>query len=160
MELLNAGEPKVVKLVTETKAPSPPSIVRVKWLDGMRFVANDDKGHSIVIDSTREGGGEDSAFTPMQLLLVALGGCTGMDVVNILQKQRQKLTDFEIVVSGERVSEHPRVYSRVHVEYKLKGENLRDKAVRTAIQLSEDRYCSVGTTIGKTAKMSRSHSIQ
>jgi putative redox protein len=96
----------------------------------------------------------------VQLLLVALGGCTGVDVVNILQKQRQKLTGFEIVVSGERVSEYPRVYGKVHVEYKLKGENLRDKAVRTAIQLSEDKYCSVGATIGKTAKMSHSYSVQ
>jgi putative redox protein len=149
-----------MKPATETKLSPIPSVVRVKWLDGMRFVANDDKGHSIVIDSSREGGGEGSAFTPMQLLLVALGSCTGMDVVNILQKQRQKLTGFEIVVSGERVAEHPRVYGKVHVEYKLKGENLKDKALRTAIQLSEDKYCSVGATIGKTAKVSHSYSIQ
>jgi len=126
----------------------------------MRFVASDDKGHSIVMDTSKEHGGEGSAFTPMQLLLVALGGCTGMDVVDILLKQRQKLTGFEIVVSGERVTEYPRVYSKVHVEYKLKGENLREKAVNTAIQLSEDKYCSVGATIGETAKISHSHSIQ
>jgi putative redox protein len=150
----------MVKPAAEMKLSSVTSVVKVKWLDGLRFVANDDKGHSIVIDSSKEHGGEGSAFTPMQLLLVALGSCTGVDVVNILQKQRQKLTGFEIVVSGERVSEYPRVYGKVHVEYKLKGENLRDKAVRTAIQLSEDKYCSVGATIGKTAKMSHSYSVQ
>ncbi len=149
-----------MKPTEETKLPSPPSVINVKWSGGMRFVANDDKGHSIVIDSSKEGGGEGSAFTPMQLLLVALGSCTGMDVVNILPKQRQKLTGFEIVVSGERVAEHPRVYGKVHVEYRLKGENLKDKALRTAIQLSEDKYCSVGATIGKTAKISHSYSIQ
>jgi putative redox protein len=149
-----------MKPTTETKLPSVPSVVKVKWLDGMRFVASDDKGHSIVMDTSKEHGGEGSAFTPMQLLLVALGGCTGMDVVDILLKQRQKLTGFEIVVSGERVTEYPRVYSKVHVEYKLKGENLRDKAVNTAIQLSQNKYCSVGATIGKTAKISHSHSIQ
>jgi putative redox protein len=149
-----------MKPATDAKLPSLPSVVKVKWLDGVRFVASDDKGHSIVIDSSREGGGEGSAFTPMQLLLVALGSCTGMDVVNILQKQRQKLTSFEIVVSGERVSDYPRVYGKVHVEYKLKGENLRDKALRTAIQLSEDKYCSVGATIGKTGKISHSYGIQ
>jgi len=149
-----------MKPAAEIKLPSFPSVVRVKWLDGMRFVASDDKGHSIVLDTSKEHGGEGSAFTPMQLLLVALGSCTGMDVVNLLQKQRQKLTGFEIVVSGERVAEHPRVYDKVHVEYKVKGENLRDKALRTAIQLSEDKYCSVGATIGKTAKMSHSYSIQ
>ena len=150
----------MMKPTNESELPSLPSVVKVKWLDGMRFVASDDKGHSIVIDSSRECGGEGSAFTPMQLMLVALGSCTGMDVVNILQKQRQKLTGFEIVVSGERVAEHPRVYGKVHVEYKLKGENLKDKALRTAIQLSEDKYCSVGVTIGKTAKVSHSYSIQ
>ncbi len=150
----------MVKPATETELPTVPSVVKVKWLDGLRFVASDDKGHSIVIDSSREHGGEGSAFTPMQLLLVALGSCTGIDVVNILQKQRQKLTGFEIVVSGERVAEYPRVYSKVHVEYKVKGENLRDKALHTAIQLSEDKYCSVGATISKAAKMSHSYSIQ
>ena len=149
-----------MKPAAEIKLPSFPSVVRVKWLDGMRFVASDDKGHSIVLDTSKEHGGEGSAFTPMQLLLVALGSCTGMDVVNLLQKQRQKLTGFEIVVSGERVAEHPRVYDKVHVEYKVKGENLRDKALRTAIQLSEDKYCSVGATLGKTAKMTHSCSIQ
>lgn len=149
-----------MKPAAEKKLPSIPSVVKVKWLDDMRFVANDDKGHSIVMDTSREHGGEGSAFTPMQLLLVALGGCTGMDVVDILRKQRQKLTGFEIVVSGERVSEYPRVYGKVHVEYKLKGENIRDKAVHTAIQLSEDKYCSVGATISKTAKVSHSYSIQ
>ncbi len=149
-----------MKPATKTKLPSVPSVVKVKWLDGMRFVASDDTGHSIVMDTSREHGGEGSAFTPMQLLLVALGGCTGMDVVDILWKQRQKLTGFEIVVSGERVSEYPRVYGKVHVEYKLKGENIRDKAVHTAIQLSEEKYCSVGATISKTAKVSHSYSIQ
>jgi putative redox protein len=151
---------QIMKPTAEGKLPSFPSVVMVKWLDGIRFVASDDKGHSIVIDASREHEGKGSAFTPMQLLLVALGGCTGMDVINILRKQRQKLTGFEIVVSGERRAEHPRVYNKVHVEYKLKGENLRDKALRTAIQLSEDRYCSVGATISKTAKMSHSYSIQ
>jgi putative redox protein len=159
LDVVNAGE-LVMRPAAETKFSSFPSVVRVKWLDGMRFVANDDKGHSVEIDASREHGGEGSAFSPMQLLLVALGSCTGMDVVNILQKQRQKLTGVEIAVSGERVSDHPRVYSKVHVEYKLKGEGLKDKALRTAIQLSEDKYCSVGATIGKTAKMSHSYAIQ
>jgi putative redox protein len=146
---------QMVKPVSEGMVPSLPSVVKVKWLGGLRFVANDDKEHSIVVEASKKHDGEGSAFTPMQLLLVALGSCTGTDVVNILQKQRQKLTGFEIVVSDD-----PRVYSKVHVEYKLKGENLRDKALCTAIQLSQDKYCSGGATIGKTAKMSRSYSIQ
>jgi len=158
LDIINPGV-MTMKHAVE-KPVSLPSVVKVKWLDGLRFVASDDKGHSVAMDASKEHGGEGLAFSPIQLLLVALGGCTGMDVVNILRKQRQKLTGLEIVVSGERVSDHPRVYSKVHVEYKLKGENLKDKALRTAIQLSEDKYCSVGATIGKTAKMSHSYVLQ
>ncbi len=146
-------------VVKEKKEPLPLT-VKVKWIDGMRFVANDDRGHSIIMDVSKEQGGEGSAFTPTQLLLAALGGCTGMDVVNILHKQRQKLTDFEILVSGERVADQPRVYRKVHVDYRLKGEDLREKAVQTAIQLSEDKYCSVGAMIKKTATLSHSHKLQ
>lgn len=142
------------------KSVSLPIVVNVKWQDGLRFVASDDKEHSVAMDSSKEHGGEGLAFSPVQLLLAALGGCTGMDVVDVLRKQRQKLTGLEIVVSGERASEHPRVYSKVHVEYKLKGENLKEKALQTAIRLSVDKYCSVGATISKTAKMSHSYVVQ
>ena len=157
-DILDLGVMTVKRAVE--KPVSLLSVVKVKWQDGLRFVASDDKGHSDAMDTSKEHGGQDSAFSPMQLLLATLGGCTGMDVVNVLQKQRQKLTALEIVVSGERVSEHPRIYSKVHVEYRLKGENLKEKAVRTAIQLSVDKYCSVGATIGKTAKMSHSYVLQ
>jgi len=149
-----------MKSAVDKKAKSLPTVVKVKWIDGMRFVANDDKGHSVVMDVSKEYGGEGSAFGPMQLLLVALGGCTGTDVVNILRKQRQKLASLEIIVSGERVGEHPRVYGKVHVEYRLEGQNLKEKAVQRAIQLSEDTYCSVGATIRKTAKLSHNYIIQ
>jgi len=134
--------------------------VKVKWIDGMRFVASDDKGHSIVMDDSKEHGGEGSGFSPMQLLLAALGGCTGMDVISISRKQRQKLTDLEILVSGERVTDFPRVYGKVHADYRLRGSNLKEKAVQRAIQLSEGKYCSVGATIKKTAKLSHSYRLQ
>jgi putative redox protein len=158
LDIFNPGAMTMKRAVE--KPVSLPSVVKVKWQDGLRFVASDDKWHSVAMDTSKEHGGEDSGFGPMQLLLAALGGCTGMDVVNVLQKQRQKLTALEIVVSGERVSDHPRVYNKVHVEYKLKGKNLKEKALKTAIQLSVDRYCSVGATIGKTAKMSHSYVLQ
>ena len=135
-------------------------VVSVKWIDGMRFAASDSQGHSIIMDTSKEHGGEGSGFSPMQLLLAAVGGCTGMDVVSILKKQRQKLTELEIQVSGERVAEHPRVYGKVHVEYRLKGEELKEKAVQRAIQLSNDVYCSVGATIKKTASLSHGYNIQ
>jgi putative redox protein len=149
-----------MKRAIEEKHESLPATVKVTWIDGMRFVASDDKGHSVIMDVSKEQGGKGSAFGPMQLLLAALGGCTGMDVVSIMRKQRQELTNLEIVVSGERVAEHPRVYDKVHVEYRLKGEGLKEKAVQRAIQLSEDTYCSVGATIKKTAQISHTYRLQ
>src|SRR3972149_5089857 len=98
-----------MKRAVEEKHETLPSVVKVKWIDGLRFVASDDKGHSIVIDVTKEHGGEGSAFGPMQLLLAGFGACSGLDVVEILRKQRQKLEGLEILVSGERGSEPPKV---------------------------------------------------
>lgn len=96
----------------------------------------------------------------MQLLLAALGGCTGIDIVDIMRKQRQQIDDLEIVVSGERVKEPPRVYSKIHVEYRLKGKEIKEKAVQRAIQLSEDKYCSVGAMLKAKAKVTSSYIIQ
>ena len=149
-----------MKRPVDEKQQSLPIAVKVKWIDGMRFVANDDKGHSIIMDVSKEHGGEGSGFGPMQLLLVAFGGCTGIDVLEILRKQRQKLEGLEIVVSGERVSEPPRVYDKVHVEYRLKGKDLKEKAVQRAIQLSQGKYCSVGATLKAKATVSYNYEIQ
>ena len=149
-----------MKRENEAQEEPLPVSVKVTWIDGLRFVASDDKGHSLIMDVSKEHGGEGSAFGPMQLLLAALGGCTGTDIVGILRKQRQELTDLEIIVSGERVADYPRVYSKVNVEYRLKGVNLKEKGVQQAIQLSEDKYCSIGATIKKTAKLSHSYVIQ
>jgi len=144
----------------EEKPESLPILIKVKWIDGLRFVASDDKDHSIVMDVSKEHGGEGSGFGPMQLLLAAFGGCTGIDVVEVLRKQRQKLEGLEITVSGERVSEPPRVYDKVHVEYKLKGKDLQEEAVKRATQLSQDKYCSVGATLKGKAKITYNQTIQ
>jgi putative redox protein len=141
---------------TEAEAPH---VVRVKWIDGLRFVATDSQGHSIVTDSTKTAGGEGSGFTPLQLLLAALGACTGIDVVDILRKQRQEIDDVEISVSGERVKEPPRVYSRIHVQYRIKGKDISERAVKRAIQLSEEKYCSVGAMLRAKAQVSSSYVI-
>jgi putative redox protein len=139
---------------------SAPSFINVKWDGGLRFVAIDSSGHSIVMDASKSFGGEGSGFSPMQLLLVALGGCTGMDVVNILRKQRQEVDDLEIVVSGERAEEPPRVYNNIRVEYRIKGKDIKENAVKRAIQLSEDKYCSVGAMLRAKAKVTSNYGIQ
>ena len=144
----------------EKTEPETPHVIRVKWVDGMRFVATDSAGHSIVLDSTKTAGGEGSGFTPMQLLLAALGSCTGIDIVDILRKERQQIDDVEIIVTGQRVKEPPRMYSEIHVEYKIRGRDVSEKAVQRAIQLSEEKYCSVEAMLKAKAKVSSSYVIQ
>jgi len=149
-----------MKIIEKKGEPSVPSFVKVKWIDGMRFVATDSTGHSIVMDASKQVGGEGSGFSPLQLLLAALGGCTGIDIVDIMRKQRQTVADLEIVVSGDRVKEPPRVYSSIHVEYRVKGLDIKEKAVQHAIKLSEDKYCSVGAMLKAKAKVTSSYVIQ
>jgi len=149
-----------MKRAIEEKQKSLPIIVKVKWIDGMRFVATDSMGHSIVMDASKQVGGEGSGFSPLQLLLAALGGCTGIDIVEIMRKQRQQVDELEIVVSGERVKEPPRVYNNISVEYRIKGKDVKEKAVKRAIQLSEDKYCSVGAMLKAKAKVTSSYTIQ
>ena len=146
--------------IVEKKESLAPSVVRVKWIDGMRFVATDSTGHSIVMDASKQVGGEGSGFSPLQLLLAALGGCTGIDIVDIMRKQRQQMDDLEIEVSGERVKEPPRVYDKIHVEYKVKGRGIKEKAVQRAIRLSEEKYCSVGAMLKAKAEVTSSYTIQ
>jgi putative redox protein len=93
------------------------------------------------------------------LLLAALSACTGIDVIDILRKQRQQIDDVEVIVSGQRVKEPPRVYSEIHVEYKIKGKNISEKAVQRAIQLSEEKYCSVGAMLRARAQVFSSYVI-
>jgi putative redox protein len=140
--------------------PSGTSFVGVKWNGGLRFVGTDSAGHSIVMDASKQSGGEGSGFSPLQLLLVALGGCTGIDVINILGKQRQEVDDLEIFVSGERAEEPPRVYNSIRVEYRIKGKDIKENAVERAIRLSEDKYCSVGAMLRAKAKVTSNHVIQ
>jgi len=144
----------------EKNQSSTPSIIKVKWIDGMRFVATDSSGHSIVMDTSKKSGGEGSGFSPMQLLLVALGGCTGMDVVHIMRKQRQQVDALELLVSGKRVEEQPRVYNNINVEYRIKGKAIRETAVQRAIKLSEDKYCSVRATLSGEAKVTSNYVIR
>jgi putative redox protein len=146
--------------IVEKKESSVPSVIKVKWVDGMRFVATDGTGHSIVMDASKQGGGEGSGFSPLQLLLAALGGCTGIDIVDIMRKQRQQVDDLEIIVTGQRAEEHPRVYKNIYVEYRFNGKDVKEKAVQRAIRLSEDKYCSVGAMLKAKASMTSSYVIQ
>ena len=133
----------------------------VRWLANEKFLGQTPSGHGVPFDSDRNS---NSAPGPMEMLLVALGACTATDVVSILAKKRQHLDSLEIVVSGERAFSPPAVWVKLEVLYKLRGRNaaggpLDEKAVRDAINLSKDKYCSVSATLAKSALISFRHEI-
>lgn len=132
--------------------------VRVKWLEKLQFVGVDSTKHSVVLSASDEENGV--GMKPSELLLVALGGCTGYDVVNILSKKRQRLTGLEIEVAGEQEPDPPWTYRKIHLTYRLKGRGLSEKAVRDAIELSKNRYCSVGATLEAAAKITYDYVIE
>ena len=127
----------------------------VKWIGEQKFVATGPSGHAITMDSDRES---NKAPGPMEFLLLALGACTATDVVSILEKKRQKLESLEITCSGERAKEPPAVWVKLEILYRLRGK-LDDAAVKHAIQLSEDKYCSVAAMLKKTAAVSWRYEI-
>jgi putative redox protein len=127
----------------------------VKWLSEQKFSAISPSGHALTIDSDRQS---NKAPGPMELLLVALGACTATDVVIILEKKRQKLESLEVVCSGERAAEPPSVWVKLEVLYRLRGQ-LDEAAVKRAIELSEEKYCSVSATLKKSATLAWRYEI-
>jgi putative redox protein len=121
----------------------------VKWVAGEEFIAKLPSGHSVSFDADRK---HNTAPGPMEMLLGALGACTSVDVVMILAKKRQRLTSLEVVITGERASEPPAVWTKIEMVYRLAGD-LEDKAVRDAIELSQSKYCSVAAMLRKTAEI-------
>lgn len=117
----------------------------ITWLDKRQFVGTDNTRHSVVMSSQDED--NSVGMSPSQLLLVSLGGCTAYDVVNILEKKRQPLTGLQIKVTGEQDEDPPWTYPQIHIEYLVRGHGLSEKAVRDAIKLSEEKYCSVAATL-------------
>ena len=132
---------------------------RVKWLDHMSFVGESDSGHSVVMDSSPDFGGRDLGVRPMEMLLLGLGGCTSIDVVSILQKSRQDLVDCEVEIEADRADDIPKVFTRVHLHFIVKGNDLDPFKVKKAIDLSADKYCSASRMFEKTAEMSHDFEI-
>ncbi len=143
-----------------TKKPENDYTVSINWVQKMQFVARDDRGHAIIIDTTLDGGGENTGPSPGRLLLMAVAACTAIDIVDILQKSRQKLTGLKVFSRGVQHSEYPKYYEEVHLKYVLKGISLDKSRVERAIKLSEEKYCSVGATISGRAKIFTSYEIE
>jgi putative redox protein len=127
----------------------------VKWIDGKQFIGIDSTNHSVVLSTPDEGVG----IKPSELLLIALASCSAVDVVEILAKKRMTLTLLEISSSAEQEQDPPWTFRKIHLHYKIGGKNLTDKAVAQAIQLSEEKYCSVAATIRATAQITTDFEI-
>jgi putative redox protein len=124
-------------------------------LSGKRFVGIDSTNHSVVLSSKDEGVG----VKPSDMLLIALAACTAVDVVEILTKKRMLLSSLEIITSGEQDADPPWTFRRIHLKYRLSGEGLTEKAIEQAIQLSEEKYCSVAATVRGTAQITQEFEI-
>ena len=126
---------------------------------GMRFDAESGSGHRVTLNAAVLGGGENAGFRPMELLLVGLAGCTGMDVISILRKKRQDVVGYEVHVRGVRAEDHPMVFVEITVEHVVTGHKIQPEAVARAIALSEERYCGAGAMLGKVAHLTHTYRI-
>ena len=124
---------------------------RVQWLDGRAFVGESGSGHAVVMDGAPESGGRDIGVRPMEMLLLGLGGCTAFDVVHILRKGREEVTDCVVEVEAERAETDPKIFTRIHMHYRVAGRGLAPAKVERAIALSAEKYCSASAIMAKTA---------
>lgn len=126
---------------------------KVTWNSGLNFTGTAASGFNVPMDTSVEHGGSGQGTSPMELVLVALGGCTAMDVISILQKKRQDVTAFEIVLHGDRATEHPKVYTEIVMEYIVTGHGVELEALERAVELSEGKYCSVNGMLKQSVKV-------
>jgi len=122
---------------------------KVNWQEGMSFAGTADSGFSIQMDAKKEVGGEGKGFIPMELMVLSLAGCTAMDVISILKKKRQDVTDFEVRVDADRAEEHPKVFTHATIYYIVTGQAVDEAAVLRAIQLTAERYCPAQAMLGQ-----------
>ncbi len=126
---------------------------KVSWVDGALFVAEAGSGHSFTMDGSAEVGGRNLGARPMEVMLIGMGGCTAIDVVSMLKKQRQDIEGVEVSLVGERAPDHPMVYTEVKVVYTVRGRKLNRALVERAVSLSDEKYCSATAMFKKSAKV-------
>lgn len=132
---------------------------RIKWVQDATFVGESGSGHAIVLDGPPESGGRNLGVRPMELLLIGLGGCTAFDVVHILKKARQPVTDCVVEVQAERADTVPKVFTNIHVRYIVTGKGLPEVQVKRAIELSKEKYCSASIMLGKAVQITHDYEI-
>ena len=132
----------------------------VKWLDGAAFVGESGSGHAMVIDGAPAAGGRNIGPRPMEMMLIGLGGCSAFDVVLILRKSRQAVTDCRVELEAERADTAPRVFTRIHMVFVVSGSELRESAVRRAVELSAEKYCSATAMLRTSVEITHEYRIE
>ena len=132
---------------------------RIQWTGAVSFVGSADSGHEVPMDGSPEFGGQNRGARPMELVLIGMGGCTAFDVVHILRKGRQEITDCVAHIDAERAPTDPKVFTRIHVHFVVTGKNLDPKRVAHAIELSAEKYCSASIMLAKTAAITHDFEI-
>jgi len=133
--------------------------ILVNWQGKKAFEATSSTGHKVIMDASKEVGGEDRGSRPMELLLMGLGGCSGIDVMMMLEKGKQDVTGCQMEVTSERADAVPAIYTKIHLHFTVTGHDLNEKKVARAVELSAEKYCSVSKMLEKTAEMTHSYEI-
>jgi putative redox protein len=132
---------------------------RIKWIENAALLGESGSGHAVVMDGPPESGGRGLGIRPMEMMLLGMGGCTALDVIYILRKARQPVSDCVVEIEAERADQVPKVFSRIHVHFTVSGDGLSDKQVARAVQLSAEKYCSASIMLGKTAGITHEYEI-
>jgi putative redox protein len=132
---------------------------RVKWVEAATFVGESGSGHAVVMDGPEDSGGRNLGIRPMEMLLIGMGGCTAFDVVHILKKSRQPVTDCVVEIEAERAETEPKIFTRIHVHFRVSGNGLAEKQVARAVELSAEKYCSASIMLGKVAAISHDFEV-
>jgi putative redox protein len=134
--------------------------LRIKWVEDVSFLAQTESGHAILMDGAPEGGGRNLGPRPMETVLAGTGGCTAYDVITILRKARQQVTDCVVEIDADRAQQEPKVFTRIHFHFVVTGRDIDIRHVERAIHLSAEKYCSASIMLGKTASITHDFEIR
>jgi putative redox protein len=132
---------------------------RVKWVEQVSFLGESESGHAVLMDGAPAAGGRNLGPRPMEMLLLGTGGCTSFDVISILKKSRQAVSDCYVELEAERAEADPKVFTRIHMHFVVKGRDIKPDVVERAIKLSAEKYCSASIMLGKTAEITHDFEI-
>lgn len=132
---------------------------RVKWVEGITFLGETESGHGVVMDGALSVGGRNLGPRPMEMLLLGAGGCSSIDVIMILKKSRQAVSDCYVDISAERADSDPKVFTKIHMHFVVTGKDIKPEAVEKAVKLSAEKYCSASIMLGATAEMTHDFEI-